>query len=921
MESIGVAVIASNAEKTIKACLESFKDHVDQTVVVVNNSTDKTREICESIKGIEVYEFEWVDDFAIARNYSYSKLKTDWQLWVDADDVIVNPENLREIVELSQPEIGGVWFPYNYARDEFKNLSTTYERERLLRAKYGWVWRGRVHETVSPLFPCQYVRTDKVTMLHNHLAGPPRHERNFKLLYLMLEEDPEDKRIWLYLGHQHFANGEWIKAAEWYLKFGSDTGALPLERFQALCYCSKAMREIKDRQAIDVAIQALALFPDYKDGYLELAHNYLVFGEYEKAIQFAEIANIDLTKAPPSIIFINPLEYSFNRLALMSEAYLKLGNLDVALKYAEEAHLVRPADNVKQNIQYVGQLIEKNTITEGIKKLAVHLLRNRELVKLKALLASVPYWFKETEEYVQLRNGVEVYTKDVLSQPLTYEGEGKTAYINASKILDLKEYLADIDKDYDRVFVTLPDSEDRFDTLCKSDVEELLISAPDRHIVNFHMTPLGMNMEYDKTMPSGMLIRFFVGQGLELWTPQTIREKGCGGSETSVAMVAHEMAKMGHQPIVYAMGDEVWDGVLYRHHSKFQPDAGVCNLFIASRIPTVFNYPIHALQKWLWVHDICCFQGLTPEVASQLDVIITLTHWQADFMKRTYPWLKDAEVIDMDDQDKTFEDLWSPLTYFPNAKLDKLPRIAIIGDATDTTRFENLNITKVPHSFIWCSSPDRGLEQILNMWPLLKEKLPDATLKIFYGWEYFDSSLFIPAQRTLKEKIRSLVHMDGIEWCGRIGQDELALELGKAQCMLYPPPHDFRETYGIAFLEAQAAGCIVFYRQTGALGETVGNRGIPLPLDSTQEQIINKIVETLGDEGLCYNISKAARNYGLNRSWDKQAEKMLKLYNRIAGVVGTGSISCEGTGSISCVGTKSDDSHEITNLENGAKRS
>ena len=185
-QTIGVGIIARNAEKTIRDCIESFIDEVDQCVVALGGkSTDGTEEILRKMKGVEVYEAppiyekQWVKDilgdwqgtsnFAASRNFAFSKLKTDWFFWCDADDIVYQAENLRKLADNVAPEIGGIWFPYHYALDEFKNLTTLYERERLLRARHGWVWRSRIHETVSPIVPCQYVRTDQVINIHKFL--------------------------------------------------------------------------------------------------------------------------------------------------------------------------------------------------------------------------------------------------------------------------------------------------------------------------------------------------------------------------------------------------------------------------------------------------------------------------------------------------------------------------------------------------------------------------------------------------------------------------------------------------------------------------------------------------------------------------------------------------------------------------------
>ncbi|MDP2362183.1 MAG: glycosyltransferase, partial [Ignavibacteria bacterium] len=300
MQSIGVGLIARNSEKTIVACIQSFASEVDQiAVVLAGKSTDKTALAAKKASHkVKLFDFHgevhptggWIRNFAAARNLSFSKLDTDFLFWVDSDDEVYQAENLRKLVENAAPEIGAIWFPYHYAIDEFGNLITLYERERLLRAVYGWAWKGRIHETVSPLNPCKFVRTEDVIIKHNHLAGESRHDRNFDLLNIMQKEDPGDKRVWLYLGHQNFAARYWMDAAQWYLKFGSDTGAIPVERYQSLCYGSKSLREMGDKQAIDVALMAIELFPNYRDAYLELAYSYVMVNDLDKALHWITIA-------------------------------------------------------------------------------------------------------------------------------------------------------------------------------------------------------------------------------------------------------------------------------------------------------------------------------------------------------------------------------------------------------------------------------------------------------------------------------------------------------------------------------------------------------------------------------------------------------------------------------------------------------
>jgi glycosyltransferase involved in cell wall biosynthesis len=887
-QTVGVGIIIYDEKQTIGECLKSLIDHVDQIVVVGQNGTSKeTEDIIKSFPKVEYYNFgDWVNDFAAKRNYCFSKLHTDWILWVDADDTVIHPENLRKLAENALPDVGAIWFAYDYAQDEFGNTATIYERERLLRASFGWVWKGRLHETVSPVKECKYVRADDVVVKHHHNLNPAdRNVRNFTLLDTMHKEDPDDLRVWLYFGHQHFAAGHFKEAAKWYLKFGTSDKAIPLERYQALNYASKALRNVRDNQAIECALMAIALQPQYKDGYLELAQSYLTAGDYDKCLHWAKISDTKgVITEPPHVIFINPLDYTFNKHCMIAECYLKKNDYENALKYLNIAYAERPIKEVAGNITYVSEVHRRNRVMDAVKMQAVDLLNNKELIKLKLLADTVPFWMKDTPDYAQLVNGINQYTQNIKSDAKIDEGANRSAKVNVKKVIDVPKLLETLDKKYSHITFECPfpeEDSDQFQVMSVTDVEQVITSVPGRHILNLRQDNNGVWGEYDKNLPKDLSIRMFLGQGLETWTPETIKSIGCGGSETSAAWLMREFANLSCQPILYAMDNQVYDGVIYRGYNRFQPDSPPCHLFVSSRVPELFDHNISAVQKWLWFHDIHRWDRLTPERASEIDVIVVLSKWHANFTKATYPFLKDAEVIDMDNMPMTYDDCVATEKWHEVAKCRKLPKIAIIGDAIDPTQFKEITEKRIPNRFIWCSSPDRGLEQVLALWPMILRHLPSAELKIFYGWDYFDHATGIPAYAAYKDKILEMLKQPGVEWCGRIGQDQLAKELQKADAMLYPPPHDFRETYGIAFVEAQAAGCLVFYRQNGALGETIGDRGIPLALNATPEEIVGTIVENLSNPEHNVIIRNRAREWALNRTWSAQAGKWMELYRRM----------------------------------------
>ena len=85
--TLSLCMIVKNEEQDLPKCLRSVEPVVDEMIVVDTGSTDKTKEIAQAF-GAKVYELEWPDSFAEARNYSISKASGQWILVMDADEVL-----------------------------------------------------------------------------------------------------------------------------------------------------------------------------------------------------------------------------------------------------------------------------------------------------------------------------------------------------------------------------------------------------------------------------------------------------------------------------------------------------------------------------------------------------------------------------------------------------------------------------------------------------------------------------------------------------------------------------------------------------------------------------------------------------------------------------------------------------------------
>ena len=86
MISISLCMIVKNEAEILARCLDSLAGLMDEIIIVDTGSTDDTKEIARQYTDL-VYDFSWCDDFAAARNFSFSKATKEYIYAPDADEV------------------------------------------------------------------------------------------------------------------------------------------------------------------------------------------------------------------------------------------------------------------------------------------------------------------------------------------------------------------------------------------------------------------------------------------------------------------------------------------------------------------------------------------------------------------------------------------------------------------------------------------------------------------------------------------------------------------------------------------------------------------------------------------------------------------------------------------------------------------
>ncbi len=187
---ISLAMIVKNEAEVLEECLRSVKNLVDEVIVVDTGSEDATMEIAKKM-GAKVHEFQWCNDFSMARNFASEKCSGDWILVLDADEV-VNVGEKQALIDfaINNPSsIGRIKIESNFIDGNEISYSTEYVSRFYPK---GLAYKGCIHEQLESLFPRSNIN---LKVMHSGYFNKDKSERNLDLLFKELENDRNDNYI------------------------------------------------------------------------------------------------------------------------------------------------------------------------------------------------------------------------------------------------------------------------------------------------------------------------------------------------------------------------------------------------------------------------------------------------------------------------------------------------------------------------------------------------------------------------------------------------------------------------------------------------------------------------------------------------------------------------------------------------------
>lgn len=153
MVKVSACVIVKDEELHIKCWLDNMRKITKDLIVVDTGSADRTVELAKE-GGARVFHFDWIDDFAAAKNFAIEQAKGDWIVFLDADEYFTDAslKNVRKYIEQyhRNPKADAlVCKIINVDADAENELINEFYNLRIFRNVPWLPYKNKVHEMLT----------------------------------------------------------------------------------------------------------------------------------------------------------------------------------------------------------------------------------------------------------------------------------------------------------------------------------------------------------------------------------------------------------------------------------------------------------------------------------------------------------------------------------------------------------------------------------------------------------------------------------------------------------------------------------------------------------------------------------------------------------------------------------------------------
>jgi glycosyltransferase involved in cell wall biosynthesis len=362
--ALSVAIIVRDGEDSIGAVLDDAARFADEIVTVDTGSRDSTLSILKAHR-VTIDHFHWVDDFAAARNYSFSRCHGDWIMWLDADDRV--PLATQEgIIDLKADlarrgnQASVVYMPYRMGclSESFDaGFAQVIIRERIVRASARFEWIGRVHETIAVGERSDTLYRPDIWIEHRPPKSRIELEHSTRNLHLIEQEIASTEcsaLMYFYYGRVLFGLNRVAKARTMLARYLKRDSMLTDPHYEALLLLARCEIELnRPARAVARLLEAIGLDSRRAEAYVQLAEIYCRRRQYKRALPLLVAAASTTPGATP---VLNAGAYSWI-------AHEGIGDCLAAMARFEEAIVwyTRALETTPEKSRILGKLAQTSS--------------------------------------------------------------------------------------------------------------------------------------------------------------------------------------------------------------------------------------------------------------------------------------------------------------------------------------------------------------------------------------------------------------------------------------------------------------------------------------------------------------------------------------------------------------------------------
>lgn len=370
-----------------------------------------------------------------------------------------------------------------------------------------------------------------------------------------------------------------------------------------------------------------------------------------------------------------------------------------------------------------------------------------------------------------------------------------------------------------------------------------------------------------------MIIVFFTNVTRKI-SGNTIINEPLGGTHSAMVNLAENLAQNSTNKVYIFSncGDEegIYNNVTYLNINKlvtFSKENDI-DFYVCIASESALRAGIRAKKTLLWLHnDYSPYWDELSDIASDIsglmslkaDKVITVSNWHNEIIKKVF----------------------------------KIPdnHLSMIYNGINQNLFnDNPSFDSRKKQLIYMSAPDRGLDLLLDFFPIIKSKIPDIELHIygsFKTWGKQDSFY-----KEIENDILKKSNQNGVFIHDPLPIHKLVEKLKEALIFVYPNhsseyTYFNAETFCISAVEAQACGLPVVMSNRGALNEVAVNNqtGFLIDGDTYSEKFknvfIDSIITIVEDKEIWQRFSDNAYNNAKNFYYNNIVNDWEKLFSKV----------------------------------------